>query len=192
MIKNDDKICIKCKKTDIYSIVIQLNNFKPLNFRVMSNRIKNHVQLVGRLGKDPEVRHLESGQVVANFPLATSEFYNDRKGQKIEDTQWHNLVAWGKVAELIEKYVTKGKEVAITGRLTNRSWEQQDGNTRYITEVVVQDVLLMGGRGNGQTSEEGDTEQDGNPEGAAATTDEGSNEAKPKRASAKGKKAADK
>jgi single-strand DNA-binding protein len=109
----------------------------------MSN-LKNKVQLIGRLGQSPEVKHLESGKTVANFSLATNEKYKNAKGELIENTEWHNLVAWGKTAEIIEKYVQKGSEIAIEGKLTSRSWEDKDGNKRYTTEVVVNELLLMG------------------------------------------------
>jgi single-strand DNA-binding protein len=109
----------------------------------MSN-LKNKVQLIGRLGQSPEVKHLESGKTVANFSLATNEKYKNAKGELMENTEWHNLVAWGKTAEIIEKYVQKGSEIAIEGKLTSRSWEDKDGNKRYTTEVVVNELLLMG------------------------------------------------
>lgn len=111
----------------------------------MSN-LKNKVQLIGRLGQAPEVKHLESGKTVANFSLATNEKYKNAKGELIENTEWHNLVAWGKTAEIIEKYVQKGSEIAIEGKLTSRSWDDKDGNKRYTTEVLVNELLLMGSK----------------------------------------------
>lgn len=109
----------------------------------MSN-LRNKVQLIGRLGQAPEVKHLDSGKTVANFSLATNDKYKNAKGELIENTEWHNLVAWGKTAEIIEKYVQKGSEIAIEGKLTNRSWEDKDGNKRYTTEVLVNELLLLG------------------------------------------------
>jgi len=109
----------------------------------MSN-LRNKVQLIGRLGQAPEVKHLDSGKTVANFSLATNDNYKNAKGELIENTEWHNLVAWGKTAEIIEKYVQKGSEIAIEGKLTNRSWEDKDGNKRYTTEVLVNELLLLG------------------------------------------------
>ncbi len=109
----------------------------------MSN-LRNKVQLIGRLGQAPEVKHLDSGKTVANFNLATNEKYKNAKGELIENTEWHNLVAWGKTAEIMEKYVQKGSEIAIEGKLTNRSWEDKDGNKRYTTEVLVNELLLLG------------------------------------------------
>lgn len=108
--------------------------------------LRNQVQLIGNLGKDPEVRELDSGRKVANFTLATNETYRTKDGEKKEDTQWHNIVAWGKTADIIEKYVTKGREVILKGKLTSRSYENKDGDKRYITEVVCDEVVLVGGK----------------------------------------------
>jgi single-strand DNA-binding protein len=118
---------------------------KPLNFFIMSN-LKNQVQLIGNLGNTPEIITLESGAKLAKFSLATNETYTNKKGEKVTDTQWHNVVAWNKTAELIEKFLDKGKEVAIQGKLTSRSWDDQDGNKRYITEVVCNEVLFLGAK----------------------------------------------
>lgn len=106
--------------------------------------LRNKVQLIGNLGNDPEIINLESGKMLAKFTIATNESYKNNKGEKITDTQWHNVVAWGKTAEIIEKYVTKGKEVAIEGKLTSRSYETKEGEKRYITEVVCNELLLLG------------------------------------------------
>ena len=108
------------------------------------NALRNKVQLIGNTGNDPEIINLESGRKLAKLTIATNENYKNDKGEKVTDTQWHNLVAWGKTAELIEKYVTKGKEVAIEGKLTHRSYEDKGGEKRYFTEVVVNDLLLLG------------------------------------------------
>ena len=104
--------------------------------------MKNRVQLIGHVGQEPEIKNLESGRV-ANFTIATNENYTNAKGEKVEQTEWHRVVAWGKVAELIEKYVTKGKEIAIEGKLTHRSYDDKDGNKRYITEVVANELVLL-------------------------------------------------
>ena len=106
--------------------------------------IRNKVQLIGNVGREPEIVNLESGKKLAKFSVATNESYKNGNGERITDTQWHNIVAWGKTAELVEKYVNKGKEVGVEGKLTNRSWDDKDGNKRYITEVVCNDLLLMG------------------------------------------------
>tara|TARA_B100000767_G_scaffold262276_1_gene274765 strand:- start:17809 stop:18141 length:333 start_codon:yes stop_codon:yes gene_type:complete len=107
------------------------------------NTLRNKVQLIGNLGNDPEIITLDSGKKLAKFSLATNEYYKDADGQKQTKTDWHNLVAWNKTAEIIENYVTKGKEIAIEGKLTNRSWDDKEGNKRYITEVVVSEVLMF-------------------------------------------------
>jgi len=110
------------------------------------NTLRNKVQLIGNLGKDPEIVNLESGKKLAKFTLATNESYKNAQGEKIVDTQWHQIVAWGKTADVIEKYVAKGKEVAIDGKLTTRSWEDKDGIKRYTTEVVCNELLMLGGK----------------------------------------------
>ncbi|TPV31449.1 single-stranded DNA-binding protein [Paucihalobacter ruber] len=107
------------------------------------NALRNKVQLIGRLGQEPEIVNLESGKKLAKFSLATNENYTNTKGEKVENTQWHNVVAWGKTAEIVEKYVNKGQEVAVEGKLTTRDWEDKDGNKRYITEVVCNELLML-------------------------------------------------
>ncbi len=108
------------------------------------NTLRNKVQLIGNLGNDPEIINLESGKTLAKFSIATNESYKNAKGEKVTDTQWHNVVAWGKTAEIIEKYVTKGKEVAVEGKLTSRSYETKEGEKKYITEVVCNELLMLG------------------------------------------------
>ena len=110
------------------------------------NTLRNKVQLIGNLGNDPEIITLDSGKKLAKFSLATNEYYKDADGQKQTKTDWHNLVAWNKTAELIENYVTKGKEIAVEGKLTTRSYETKEGEKRYITEVVVNEVLMLGNK----------------------------------------------
>jgi single-strand DNA-binding protein len=116
-----------------------------LNLKVMST-LRNKVQLIGNVGREPEIVNLESGKKLAKFSLATNENYKNLKGDLVKDTQWHNIIAWGKTAELIEKYVNKGKEVGIEGKLTSRSWDDKEGNKHYITEVVCNELLLMGNK----------------------------------------------
>ena len=106
--------------------------------------LRNKVQLIGNLGNDPEILNLDGGKKLAKFSLATNESYTNQKGEKVTNTDWHNLVAWGKTADIIEKYTSKGKEIAIEGKLTSRSYETQTGEKRYITEVVVSDLVLLG------------------------------------------------
>lgn len=107
--------------------------------------LKNKVQLIGNLGNAPEVKTTESGKKLARFSVATNESYRNAKGEKVKETTWHNAVAWGKVAELAEKYLTKGKEVAVEGKLINRSYTDKDGNKKYVTEVEVNEILMLGG-----------------------------------------------
>lgn len=108
------------------------------------NAMKNKVQLIGHVGQDPEVKDLEGGKKVANLTLATNDYYTNDKGEKVENTEWHKVTAWGKIAEIIEKYVVKGKEIVVEGKLTHRSYEDKDGTKRYVTEVVANDILLLG------------------------------------------------
>jgi len=107
------------------------------------NTLKNKVQLIGNLGNDPEIINLESGKMLAKFSIATNESYKNAQGEKVTDTQWHNVVAWGKTASLVEKYLQKGKEIAIEGKLTTRSWEDKEGIKRYTTEVVCNELLML-------------------------------------------------
>lgn len=108
------------------------------------NTLRNRVQLIGNLGNDPEIINLDSGKTLAKFNIATNESYTNANGEKITDTQWHNVIAWGKTAQIIEKYVSKGKEIAIDGKLTSRSYEDKAGNKRYITEIVCNELLMLG------------------------------------------------
>lgn len=108
--------------------------------------LRNKVQLIGNLGQDPEVVKLESGKNLVKFSLATNETYKNQQGEKVTETQWHNLVAWGKTAEIIEKYLTKGKEVAVEGKLTYRNYEDKSGVKRYLTEIVVTDLQMLGNK----------------------------------------------
>jgi len=115
--------------------------------------LRNKVQLIGNVGNEPEITNLESGKKVAKFSIATNESYKDSNGEKVTNTQWHNIVAWGKIAEIVEKYVGKGKEVALKGKLTSRSYETKEGEKRYVTEVVVDEILLLGIKGDDSAME---------------------------------------
>ena len=106
--------------------------------------MKNSVQLIGNVGQEPEIKNLEGGKKLANISIATNEVYYKDNGDKVEKTEWHRVTAWGKTAEIIEKYVTKGKELAIEGKLTTRSYDDKEGVKRYITEIVANEVLLLG------------------------------------------------
>lgn len=106
----------------------------------------NKVILVGNLGRDPEVRHLENGASVANFSIATSETYKDKNGNRQEQTEWHNIVLWRGLAEIAEKYLRKGSQIYVEGKLRTRSWQDKDGNTRYTTEIVGDNLTMLGAR----------------------------------------------
>ncbi|MCD4771871.1 MAG: single-stranded DNA-binding protein [Bacteroidales bacterium] len=108
----------------------------------------NKVILIGNLGKDPEVRHLESGVSVANFPIATTESYKSKDGNKVEHTEWHNIVLWRGLAEISEKYLKKGDKVYIEGRIRTRQWDDKDGNKRYTTEILCDNMNMLGGARN--------------------------------------------
>jgi len=108
--------------------------------------LRNKVQLIGNLGNDPEIITMDSGKKLAKFSIATNETYKNQQGERVTDTQWHNVVAWGKTAEIIEEYVTKGKEVAVEGKLTTRSYDDKEGNKRYTTEVVCNELLMLGSK----------------------------------------------
>lgn len=105
--------------------------------------LRNNVQLIGHLGKDPEVRTFESGKKMASFSIATSDTYKNQKGEKVQDTQWHNLVIWGKLADIAGQYLKKGSEVAVSGKLVHRNYETASGEKKYITEINVSDMVML-------------------------------------------------
>ncbi|WP_299152232.1 single-stranded DNA-binding protein [uncultured Christiangramia sp.] len=115
--------------------------------------IRNKVQLIGNVGNAPEIKNLETGKKVASFSIATNEFFKNSKGEKVQNTQWHTIVAWGKTAEIVEQYLGKGKEIAIEGKLTSRSYETNEGEKRYVTEVVANEILLLGNSRNDNESD---------------------------------------
>lgn len=115
----------------------------------------NKVILIGNLGKDPEVRTLENGTSVAKFPLATTESYKNRNGEKIESTEWHNIVVWRGLAEIAEKYLKKGSRVFIEGKIRSRSWEDKDGNKKYITEIEADNLMMLDSRSSSRPEEGG-------------------------------------
>jgi single-strand DNA-binding protein len=110
------------------------------------NALKNKVQLIGIVAALPELKTTEAGKKIARFSLSTTESYRNAKGEKITETQWHSLVAWGKVAGIVEKFLPKGKEIAIEGKLINRSFNDNLGNKKHITEVQVNELLILGGK----------------------------------------------
>jgi single-strand DNA-binding protein len=110
----------------------------------LMNALRNKVQLIGHLGQEPEVTVFEKGNKMARFSIATNETYRNGSGEKVTDTQWHQVVAWGKTADIVESYLNKGKEVAVEGKLIHRQYEAADGQRKYITEVKCTDLLLLG------------------------------------------------
>lgn len=113
----------------------------------------NKAILIGHLGRDPELRYTQSGRPVASFTLATNERWTGQDGQRNESTTWHNIVAWGKQAETIKEYLTKGRQIYIEGRISNRTYEDKEGNKRYVSEVIVQNFQFLGGRGEAPVTE---------------------------------------
>jgi single-strand DNA-binding protein len=118
----------------------------------MSN-FRNHVQLIGNVGEDPKITLLDRGRKVARFPMATNEYYTNNQGEKIQNTDWHQVVAWGKTADILEKYTAKGSEIGVQGKIKTRSYTTEDGNQRYVTEIVADEVLLLGSKAAQEDSE---------------------------------------
>ncbi len=108
------------------------------------NTLRNKVQLIGNLGADPEVKVFDSGKKKVSLSLATSDNYKKANGEKVENTSWHNLIGWGKTADIAEKYLKKGSEIAIDGKLQYRSYEDKNGETRYVTEIMINDLVMLG------------------------------------------------
>jgi single-strand DNA-binding protein len=108
--------------------------------------LRNNVRLIGNLGQNPEVKETVNGKKVATFSLATSESYKNEKGEKVTETQWHNLIVWGRQADTVGKYLKKGSEIAVDGKLHSRNYTDKEGVKRYITEIVVNDFLMIGGK----------------------------------------------
>jgi single-strand DNA-binding protein len=121
----------------------QKNFYKPFKFLHAMNALKNKVQLIGRVGKDPEIKTLTNGKKVATLSLATNDVYVNKQGDRMEQTQWHTVEAWGRTVDIIERYVSKGKEIGLTGKLTTRSYDDKEGNKRYVTKVMINELLLM-------------------------------------------------
>ncbi len=110
------------------------------------NALKNKVQLIGNIGLDPEVKTFDDGKKVAKFRLVTDEKYKNSSGELITESTWHNIVAWGKTAEIIEKYIFKGKEVAVEGKIVNRNYTDKNGEKKYITEILISEVMMLGSK----------------------------------------------
>jgi len=110
------------------------------------NALRNKVQLIGRLGQDPEIITFADGNSLAKFTLATDDSYKDKSGQKVERTHWHTVIVKGGLVNVVDNYISKGQEIAIEGKLTNRSWNDKDGNKRYSTEILCNELLMLGSK----------------------------------------------
>jgi single-strand DNA-binding protein len=128
--------------TGVYVCTVKQIFVQPSKFSIM-NALRNSVRLIGRLGDTPKVRQFENGRKVANFSVATNETYVDNTGNRKSETTWHKLVAYGSAAGITEKYLQKGSEVAVEGKLTNRSYNDKNGETHYVTEIVVNSLLML-------------------------------------------------
>lgn len=111
--------------------------------KLIMNTLKNNVQLIGHLGKDPELKTFDTGKTKLSATMATNEYYKNKDGDTVNDTTWHNIVAWGKTAEQMDKLLSKGNELAVKGKLASRSYDDKEGNKRYITEVVVNEFVKI-------------------------------------------------
>ena len=112
----------------------------------LMNTLRNKVQLIGRLGQEPEIVTFQDGNKIAKFSMATDDSYKDKNGEKVERTFWHNIIVKGGLVSVVQNYVKKGQEIAVEGKLTNRSYETKEGEKRYLTEILVHDLLLLGGK----------------------------------------------
>lgn len=108
--------------------------------------LKNKVQLIGNLGNAPEIKNTQSGKKLARFSIATNEIYRNAKGEKVKETTWHNLIAWGKIADIVEKYLNKGSEIAVEGKLISRSYTDKEGIKKFISEVEINELLMLGSK----------------------------------------------
>ena len=124
----------------------------------------NKAILLGNLGKDPEIRRLDDGMAVANFSIATSESYKNKAGEKVTNTEWHNIVLWSPLAEIAENYLKKGSQVYIEGKISNRSYEDKEGVKKYISEVVGRDITLLGRAPESQQQNDSSSTENDNPE----------------------------
>ncbi len=147
----------------------------------------NKVILVGNLGADPELRYTGSGTAVCNFSVATTESYKDRDGNQVENTEWHRVVAWARLAEICGEYLSKGRQVYIEGQLQTRQWEDKDGNTKYTTEIKAREMQMLGSRdGGGGSSDDGDSyDQSPRPQ-RQASSNGGNGGDRPQKAAASG------
>jgi single-strand DNA-binding protein len=136
----------------------------------MASRGINKAIVLGNLGRDPEIRYASNGSAIANFSIATSESWNDKNsGEKVEKTEWHRVVAYRKLAEIIGEYLKKGSQVYIEGKLQTRKWQDKDGQDKYTTEIVANDMQMLGGRGDGGGASRNDSYDQSAPQQPAAS-----------------------
>jgi single-strand DNA-binding protein len=135
--------------------------------------MKNSCSLIGRVGKEPEIKHLQSGDIVANFSLAVSEHYRNKDGEKVETTEWFAIVVWKKRAEIVEKYVHKGDLLDIEGKIVTRSWEDKEGIKRYTTEIICNELIMLGKKSTSDKPEIDKAEKSDQPEEIRAANDNG-------------------
>ncbi len=124
----------------------------------------NKVILIGNLGKDPEVRYLDNGVAVANFSLATTESYKNKEGERVNQTEWHNIVLWRGLAEIAEKFLKKGSAIYVEGKIRSRKWEDREGNTRYTTEILADNMTMLGKREDNTTQSSGTSNEEEIPQ----------------------------
>lgn len=110
------------------------------------NSLRNKVTLIGNLGNDPEIKSFDSNKKMVKLSIATNEYFKNQKGERVSETQWHNVIAWGKLAEISERYLKKGSELAIEGKISTRTYNDKEGNKKYMTEIIANDILLLGGK----------------------------------------------
>ena len=127
-----------------FNLLFHLKNKKTTRM----NNLRNSIRLIGNLGQNPELKETANGKKLAKFSIATNESYRDENGKEVKETMWHNLIVWGKQADTVAKYLKKGSEVAIEGKLSNRNYTDKDGIKRYVTEIVVNEFLMLGGKNN--------------------------------------------
>ena len=144
----------------------------------------NKVILIGNLGQDPELRYTSSGTAVCNFSLATTESYKDRDGNQVENTEWHRIVAWARLAEICGEYLSKGRQVYIEGQLQTRQWEDKDGNTRYTTEIKAREMQMLGSRDGGSGGGGDDYNYNQSRPQSSSNSDNGGGRSQPARQSA--------
>lgn len=139
--------CVVSESNGSYTAFLNRSTRKRMGIKLTAMyALKNKVQLIGNLGAAPEVRNTESGKKLVKFSIATSESYRNTKGERVKETQWHNVIAWGTVADLVEKYLVKGSEIALEGKLIYRNYTDKEGQKKYVTEIQMNEMLMLGSK----------------------------------------------